>query len=434
MANNIGPVCEDPKGDVIRTAARSPGAGSGAERPAADWQSVHLEFTKLAIARHPSWFNIATHEETSRMRLRSSTYRTLFAATASAAITFAAAAQVTPAAAVTPADDTPAIKVGAMIFADYSYIESPTSKDADGNSIHPSAFNVNRAYINVTGNLNHWIAFRITPDISRETGSGPSLTGSQIFRLKYAFAQFNLDDWTTRGSWVRFGVQQTPYIDYTDTIYRYRFQGTGFAERIGYLTSADAGLSGRYNLPGNYGDLHAGYYNGEGYQRAEANNEKAFQVRGTVRPLPLGGIWKGLRVTGFYDDDHVVANAKRQRAFGQVTFENPLVNLGLEVASAKDRATVTKPTVSSNGWTVWATPRLGATGWELLLRHDDFKPNKDLSSTRTKRDIFGVAYWVPNLQKVTTALMVDYDKLRSDNFTPARPDDTRYGLKMLINF
>ena len=30
--------------------------------------------------------------------------------------------------------------------------------------------------------------------------------------------------------------------------------------------------------------------------------------------------------------------------------------------------------------------------------------------------------------------MLDYDSLKSTNFTPARADDTRYGLKMLITF
>lgn len=351
----------------------------------------------------------------------------------SALLALSAGAQVTPAAGVTPPDDTPSFKVGATIFGDYTYIDSPTTKDADGNTIHSSSFNISRAYINVTGNLNHWISYRITPDVARETSTGPTLSGNQIFRLKYAFAQFALDDYLTRGSWVRFGVQQTPFIDYTEGIYRYRFQGTIFVDRLGLLTSSDAGLSGHYNFSGNYGDVHAGYYNGDGYSRAEANNEKAFQIRGTVRPLPLGGIWKGLRVTGFLDEDHYVSSAKRQRAIGQVTFEHPLVNAGLDIVQAKDRTSVTKAQVDSNGWSAWVTPRFGVTGWELLLRHDDYKPNKTLSQ-KQKRDIFGVAYWVPNLNKVTTAFLLDYDKLKSTNFTPSRPDDTRYGLKMLISF
>jgi len=168
-------------------------------------------------------------------------------------ISASAVAQVTPAAGYTPPDDTPKFNVGAVIFGDYTYVESPEAKDADGNKINNSSFNVTRAYINITGNLNHLIAFRITPDISRETSAGASLSGSQLFRLKYAYAQLNLDDWTTKGSWVRAGVQQTPYNDYTETIYRYRFQGTIFAERTIALVSSDAGLSGHYNFNGNYG-------------------------------------------------------------------------------------------------------------------------------------------------------------------------------------
>ena len=38
-----------------------------------------------------------------------------------------------------------------------------------------SAFNVGRAYLNVTGQINHRIGFRVTPDIVRETGVGSSL-------------------------------------------------------------------------------------------------------------------------------------------------------------------------------------------------------------------------------------------------------------------
>ena len=342
-------------------------------------------------------------------------------------------AQVTPAAGSTPPDDTPAFKVGAVIFGDYIYTQSPRTTDSDGNLVHPSSFNITRAYINVTGNLNHRIAFRITPDIARETGSGPTLSGSQVFRLKFAFGQFNLDDWTTKGSWVRLGIQQTPYVDYTETIYRYRFQGPIFVDRAGFVSSSDAGLSGHYNFAGNYGDVHAGFYNGETYTRADPNNEKAFQVRASVRPLPLGGIWKGLRVTGFFDDDHVVERAKRQRAFGQVTFEHPIANAGLELVRAKDRASVTKPEVDASGWSAWVTPRFGTSGWELLLRHDDLKPNKDLSP-KIRRDIVGLAYWMPNLNKVTAALMVDCDKLRQSGFAPVRPNDTRYGLKMLVAY
>jgi hypothetical protein len=344
----------------------------------------------------------------------------------------AAFGQVTPAAGYTPPNDTPSFKVGATIFADYTYNESPTGTDSDGNTIHNSSFNISRAYVNFTGNLNHLIAYRVTPDITRESGTGSSLSGSYTFRLKYAYGQFNLDDWTNKGSWVRFGLQQTPFIDYNESIYRYRFQGTTFEDREGLFPSSDAGVSGHWNAPGGYGDVQAGFFNGEGYSKAETNNEKAFQIRGSLRPLPLGGIWKGLRVTGYIDEDHYVQDAKRTRAVGQVTFEHPLVNIGADVVSAKDRTSATKSEVDGKGYTIWATPKFGTSGWEALLRHDEFTPNKSISSQKRKRDIVGIAYWFQHLQGVTSALMADYDKLDRSSFGQA--NDTRYGLKLLINF
>src|SRR5512132_1281864 len=142
------------------------------------------------------------------------------------------------------AQDTPSVKLGGTIFADYTYVDSPKAQDADKNSINQSSFNVGRAYLNITGNVFHRVSYRITPDIARETGSGSSLNGSYTFRLKYAYGQFNLDDWTTKGSWLRFGLQQTPWIDYEEGIYRYRFQGPTFADREGFLTSSDYAFSG----------------------------------------------------------------------------------------------------------------------------------------------------------------------------------------------
>jgi hypothetical protein len=87
--------------------------------------------------------------------------------------------------------------------------------------------------------------------------------------------------------------------------------------------------------------------------------------------------------------------------------------------------------VDGRGWSVWLNPRT-SKGWELLYRHDHNTPDKSVSNQKHKRDIFGVAYWFRNLQRVTSALLVDYDSLKQPGF--GRPNDTRYALKMLINF
>jgi len=349
-------------------------------------------------------------------------------------------AQVTPAAGYTPPDDTPSIRVGVTIYTDYTYQDSPTATDLDGNTINPSSFNVSRSYINITGNLSHLVAFRITPDIVRESGLvtlGQVTNDSLIFRIKYAFAQFNLDDWMTKGSWVRLGIQQTPLLDYEEGIYRYRFQGTTFTEREGYYNSADAGASFHYNFPSNYGEVHAGIYNGEGYARPDPNDQKAFEIRGTVRPFATGmPQLRGLRITGFWFADNYIKDAERSRTVEQVTYESNYLNAGFDAIQANDQLSIKMTDVGSNGWSWWATPKKpypNGSSIEALLRYDHLRPNTGADATRT-RFIGGVAYWFPHQGNVTSALLLDYDGQTFHDFPTSQPAQKRIALHALINF
>jgi hypothetical protein len=361
------------------------------------------------------------------------------------AFTGVARAQVTPAAGYTPPDDTPSIKVGTMIFASYVFQEDPLVADADGNLIHPTSFDITRAYINVTGQINHRIAFRVTPDITRmttttkTTGLMPgetvttttSLDGSLSFRLKYTYGQFNLDEAWSKGSWARFGLQQTPYIDWLEGIYRYRFQGTILVDRDGFMSSSDFGVSAHYNMPGNFGDIHFGYYNGDTYSKPDANDQKSFQARVSFRPAPMVGVLKGLRVTAFYNDDSYVQSDPKHRFVATLTFEHKYVNAGVETVSARDQATGASPEVTASGYSVWATPRFGK-GWEGLLRYDRVRPNNDTSDIR-ERKIAGGAYWFKTQLPMTTAMLLDFER---DTYSVglAKPDEERYGLHMLFNY
>jgi hypothetical protein len=341
-------------------------------------------------------------------------------------------AQVTPAAGGAAPDDTPTVKVGITIFTDYTYTEEPTTTDADGNVIHPAAFDVKRAYVNVTGSLNHLVGFRITPDITRESGSGGNVDGSLTFRLKYAYGQFNLDDaWASKGSWARLGLQQTPYIDYAEGIYRYRFQGPIFSDVEKYLSSSDFGLSTHYNFPGNFGDVHGGYYNGDGYSKGEANDQNALQIRATLRPVPNGGIIKGLRLTAFYDADHYAQNDSKQRALLSATFEHRYVNGGAEYLETKDRTTAASAEIQGKGWSVWATPR-STKGWEGLLRWDSLQPDKTVDAKK-ERKVAGVAYWFNTQKPATASLLLDYEEVTYDTLL-AKPDEKRYALHALFNY
>jgi len=339
------------------------------------------------------------------------------------------------------------VKVGTTIFTDFTYQEAPRVLDADKNLVHKTEFEVRRAYINVVGTFSDLFVVRVTPDVATrlstsatglpaEARVGTSFDGSLVLRLKYAYGQVNLDragSWA-KGGWVRLGQQPTPYFDAIEGIYRYRFQGTTFVERTGLLSSSDVGLTAHANVPAGYGDLHLGFYNGETYTKPEANGQKAFQARASVRPLPRHSFLKGARLHAFYDHDSPVAGGQRERLVATFTFEHRRANLGLDYLSGEDRVSglASAATVESRGYSVWLTPRT-SFGLEGLLRYDYFEPNRATGGAK-RETIAGVAYWIPvRKAPLTAALLLDYDGIAYDSAL-ARSDEKRWELKALLTF
>lgn len=355
------------------------------------------------------------------------------AAAAAAALILCAARAGAQTGAVPASPDTPSVKLGVLLFTDYTIQRAPKVVDSDKNTVTLSAFQIGRAYINVTGNISRTIAFRVTPDVARETGAGSSLNGSYVYRLKYAYAQWNLDTHLTPGSFARFGMQQSPWIDMVDTVYRYRFQGPVFVDREGYLSPADSGATVRYVFPRGYGDVHAGFFNGENYQHPEVNDQKGFQIRASVRPLPRHGVLNGLRFSAFRTQDAYVRNGERDRSILAATLEHPHVHAGFEYLSAADRPSAAGRSVHARGWTTFVTPITGH-GWEGLLRFDRLTPDRAAPDQAKRRGIGGVSYWFPHRGNVATALMFDVDAVHYSHFTVPRADERRFAVHSMISF
>ena len=338
--------------------------------------------------------------------------------------------QAPPPPAAPPAAPAPSFRVGTTVFADYTFTDTPKTTDANGDQVNLSAFNLTRSYINLTGNVSARIAFRITPDIVRNTDAG-STSGSLLFRIKYAYAQMRAGDDTI----IRLGIQPTPMIDGQEGVYRYRFQGTSFVEREAGLSSSDAGLTVLKPLPKGYGDVHVGFYNGEGYSRSEVNNQKALMMRATVKPLPTHSLGKGLRLIGYYHRDHYVKDAPRGRAIGSVMFEHSRFNVGVDYAQRVDQSTPASREITGRGYSFFVTPFFDqkGRGVEGLLRFDSFDPDVDVDGRRT-RLIAGAAYWFPRQGTATAALLAHMEQVRLSGLTPTVTSERRYTLNLLITF
>jgi hypothetical protein len=338
----------------------------------------------------------------------------------------------------------PIAKLGGTIFAEYVYTQAPVDKDAAGNPIHRNAFEIRRAYLNVTGSISDVVSYRITPDVASRQATtasglpqgsnvGSNFDGSLTIRLKYAYGQMNFDRWSdTKGMWLRFGKQQTPYVDFIESVYRYRFEGSTFVDREGYLSSSDLGFSGRWVMPRQFGDLHLGFYNGETFARGETNDQKAFQLRATLRPLPGSAALKGLRLTGFADSDSPIEGGARNRLLGALTYEHRFAHGGFECLRSEDRATASAATTRAEGFSAWVTPR-SSFGLEGLLRFDSLRPNRD-ADARKERTIVGIAYWFKTLKSpLAAAVLAEYENVRYDAALN-KPEEKRFALKSLFNF
>jgi hypothetical protein len=152
-------------------------------------------------------------------------------------------------------------------------------------------------------------------------------------------------------------------------------------------------------------------------------------------------------VTAFYDADHYVQQAPRNRFVSLVSFEHRFMNVGWVYLDATDQTTTTAAKVDSSGISLWCTPRLPLgtvlpsspagqvrASLEGLIRYDRLEPDRDKASVK-ERWIAGLAYWPRmNVASVSSAVMLDYEHVSYREFAPARPTEKRVMLHIMVTF
>ena len=346
----------------------------------------------------------------------------------SAATAFAQAAPQDPPAATPPAQAAPApaatepqypiIRVGVLSYLQYD--EELEHRD------NFNAFDVTRTYLNINAQVSKRLRFRLTPDIKRATDS--SLNGSLVFRIKYAFAQFDV----TPRSWVRLGANQTPWLDFEEGINGYRVQGTMMSEREGVIPgSSDFGVSYFTQIPGNYGEIHAGLYNGEGYGVPEVNKYKSAQGRATFRPFPKVNVIKGRRVSGFWAEGRYAQGRPRRYGIVMGSFEHPRLVATLQKLKAVDNPLGLPANIERSGWSAFVSPRRGPSGLAGILRYDVYDPDQAIASNSHRRLIAGGAYWFV-WPRARVGLVLTNEQVRYD--APTTPKEDRILFQTHIEF
>ena len=248
-----------------------------------------------------------------------------------------------------------------------------------------NAFDVTRGYFNVRAQLNDRISVRFTPDVRPTTDA--SLDRNLALRLEYA----SLDVQATDTVKFMFGLHETPWLTFEESLNRYRVLGPLFAERLELIPGAtDLGASIKWS--GEHTEAHLGVYNGEGYGRAEVDKYKSIDGRATFRPFSEDSELGKVSISGFYQYGWYARDRPRNVAIVMGSYENTNFVGTAQYLSATDNPFVAVD-VKRRGLSFFGEGRQGETGWAGVGGLDIFVPDVDNEGDQRRRMTFGGAHW-----------------------------------------
>lgn len=318
--------------------------------------------------------------------------------------------------------------LSAQIFLGYRYYNYEASS-SDFNE-----FAIKRGYISFSQAITDRLLGRITPDITiDQEGDGE---GDVEMRLKYCYMEYKHPG----GSFftnptILFGEVYTPFIEFEEKINRYRVEGTHYLDRIKQISSADFGVTIRSELggkmdeeyqkrvskshAGRFGSFALGVYNGGGYHALEKNNNKTFQWRLTLRPLPT--VVPGLQFTytGAEGKGNTVDNPDWSLHAGMVSYEQEFITLTGQVFTAvgdfsgKYMDSNTHESFNNYGYSAFAEVKILKKKVSLFGRYDTHTIEKAAFDVVANRYIGGIAYHIIGKSKI----LIDYDYWESTDAT-----------------
>ncbi len=325
-------------------------------------------------------------------------------------ITLAASARTMVAQQAAGTPEPPQLTVSGVLYGQFAY----ALRDPAGTG-HQNNFDVTRAYLNFIGRFSSGVGGRVTGDVYRNAD------GSLAYRLKYGYASWNP---AKSALTYKFGMLQTPFVEYNENLWEYRMQGQDPTDRAGYMSSSDFGLAADGTWGGEKVTMSAGIYNGEFYSKAPGDKHKDVAGRLSVRLVGSDDATRfgGLRLTGFALVGKPTGGGVRDRFLGQVSYRSKRVTLAAELMGTRDRvdtAVVRPPTTKGLLASVFGVLKFPAAKVALIGRFDSHDRDRSVSSDRLSRVIAGVSYQL----NTNLRLLADVDHTWYEGGSPTPAQD-----------
>jgi len=291
---------------------------------------------------------------------------------------------------------------------------------AFNNASEINKFALKRGYFTIKTQMNDVFSVRYTQDITLDKKGNDA--GNVEIRLKYLYLKIKLDQFNLlKNSHLELGLVHRPWLDFEQSVNKYRVQGKMFLERYSIINSADFGIfytgliGGTINKeyqstvtkknPGKYGSFSVGLHNGGGYHAIEQNNNKTLEGRLSLRPFHE--IYPGMQLTYAF-------------TYGKANTESNLdafnMNL-LYISSETEIGTFTgtyyigigdyggkyideqNNSITNTGYSLFSELKIPNTNLSIFGRYDDFEERNTY--------IGGVSY---SFLKSKVLFNIDYQK------------------------
>jgi hypothetical protein len=298
-----------------------------------------------------------------------------------------------------------------------SYQNGERYAGVPGETSNYNGFLLKRGYFGADVDITPYLTGRFVTDVTVDS------TGDVKPRAKYIYGKFHGkgNNFFT-GPYMEFGLAHMPWLDFEEAINGFRMQDTMFLERNGAFNSADTGvlfgsdlggtLGAEYksnvnsHYAGRYGSWQAGFYNGGGYHAAEKNDNKAFEGRISIRPIP--DVVPGLQFTAFgiagrgnQAESNGLEPPKWRSFAGMVSYESRFFTGTAQgyVGTGNQSGTALAPNGTAahqRGFSLFGaahipTPHFGQKV-SILGRFANFDSDTDIYSDVQRRYIAGIAW------------------------------------------
>ncbi|HEY3933186.1 MAG TPA: hypothetical protein VGL65_01075 [Gemmatimonadales bacterium] len=278
------------------------------------------------------------------------------------------------------------VTVGGLVYSQFGYSLKPDSGlvATTGSAGHDNNFDVTRAYVNLNAKFADGVSARITSDIdSRGLSFGGTSETQLTLRLKYAFVAWQPD---AKGPLTyKFGLMQTPWIDWEESLWDYRMQGTVAFDRNKLFPASDfgAGIDGSWNY--DQVNMQVGVYDGEGYSATPGDPGKDVEGRLSYRlaKTDMAGRSGGLRITGYAQLGDANGGGTRTRFIGNLAYKSKAVTLAAEIGVGQDSINATHPKQKQEIISAYGVYNIPRSKVALIGRVDTFDPNTDSTGTAT---------------------------------------------------